>query len=604
MIRWRIASWVALLALVGVAGVAYGGASPVDLPERTRPPVEPPKPKPFPPEPPEADRPPVELPQPTATLPESPRRNRSGDTLPTETVTAVRAPEHQRARVRKGLRLRAIPLRTLDPEELARAREEAGGQPAAGPESEGGPRAAVFSGLNEPGLAATDNADRNQGSPPDATGAIGPKHYVEFVNIKVAVYDRSTLASPPVSKADLDTFVGAKEDLVFDPQIQWDPLAEHWFYLAARIDGDNRAFLAFGWSKTSSPTSLDSSGWCRFFVSSGDNGLGGTYFDDYPKLGHDKKHVIFGTNVFQDPDLSAFVTARIWAFNKPRRYSSCKPPKLVFAGNPDDSSEFLQTKDGDDVFTPVPANHSDSTRKGYVVAADFPDSTADEIAVFRVKGTSPITISSRGNIAVSSYTFPDLVPQPFPGQPLDSLDARLTQAVGHADPQAGDQQAVWTQHTIDGPGGRSVARWYELLPGQCDGSVSCLGLRQEGTVANDTHYVFNAAISPSRNGDQAVINYNVGSEELAAEIRAQSRVASTQSGAMGGEVTLASSDGNIDQDFTCNPVFGCRWGDYAGASPDPKNSSVVWGSNQYNGEPSDLADMNPRWLTRNFALTP
>src|SRR4051794_3267610 len=42
-------------------------------------------------------------------------------------------------------------------------------------------------GLNQTGLSDSS------GSPPDTTGAIGPSHYLEFVNSKVGVYDRNTL---------------------------------------------------------------------------------------------------------------------------------------------------------------------------------------------------------------------------------------------------------------------------------------------------------------------------------------------------------------------------------------------------------------------------
>jgi hypothetical protein len=311
--------------------------------------------------------------------------------------------------------------------------------------------------------------------------------------------------------------------------------------------------------------------------------------------------------VFADIEAGPFLTSRIWAFKKPTNFSSCKTPKLTFTGKPSKRDKFLLTKDGDFVFSPVPANHFDATGKGYVVSADFPSPTGVQVAVFRVKGPSPIKFQSRGNIDVSSYGVPQNAPQPSPGEDLDTLESRLTQSVAHADPDAGGQQAVWTQHTVDGPGGRSVARWYELLPALCSGAKTCPAgaRRQEGSITSASHFVFNAAISPTRNGDQAVIHYNLSSETLTAEIRAQSRVSGTPLGTMAGEVTLASSGGgNIDDDFSCTGAGGgppCRWGDYGGASPDPSNDGVVWGSNQYNGTPS-MGD--PRWLTRNFALTP
>ena len=70
-------------------------------------------------------------------------------------------------------------------------------------------------------------------------------------------------------------------------------------------------------------------------------------------------------------------------------------------------------------------------------------------------------------------------------------------------------------------------------------------------------------------------------------------------GQMASEIVLGASAA-ADQDFTCTPPNGppCRWGDYAGASPDPTDDHVVWGSNQINGPFTS----DPHWQTRNFAV--
>jgi hypothetical protein len=192
---------------------------------------------------------------------------------------------------------------------------------------------------------------------------------------------------------------------------------------------------------------------------------------------------------------------------------------------------------------------------------------------------------------VGSYSVPANVAQPGTSRVLDALDARLTQAVARADPAAGSE-AVWTQHTVAGSGGRAVARWYELLPASDS-------VRQQGSIQDPNHSIFNAAISPANDGSSAAIFYNIGSGSLLAQIRAKSRIASTALGGMGGELTLGTSSA-ADQDFSCAAPYGppCRWGDYAGASPDPVNQDVVWGSNQLNGPFTS----DPHWVTRNFAV--
>ena len=507
----------------------------------------------------------------------------AGETIkPTGSARATLLPARPESK-KPSIQTHAYQRFVPDPVGLAHKKARAGSTlaplaPSASPVAE----TTVVDGLNEPGLAATDNSAANQGSPSDSTGAIGPDHYVEFVNSKVAVYSRGNLGL--VSSADLDAFVGSPGASVFDPQIQWDQQAGRWFYVAVDDQGQGNFFLDLGWSKTSDPSNLTSAGWCRFGLASGRK-----LFDDYPKLGHDNNHIIIGSNVIRSELF--FQTARIWALPKPANGSTSCPGSLssFFFGS---ASSPLITADGDIAFTPVPANTTDSTTNGYVVAADYPQfvSTPSQIMAWHIGGPadSP-TLTADGNINVSTYDVPANVPQPGTSNVLDSLDSRLTQAVARVDPDVG-QEAVWTQHTINGAGGRSVVRWYELLPA----SVTA---RQQGSIQDASNFVFNGAISPANSGHDAVIDYNAGSSSLAAVVRAQSRQSAMTLGTMGRELTLATS-ADADRDFTCSPG-PCRWGDYAAASPDPLNQTVVWGTTQLNGPFTS----DPHWATRNFAIT-
>lgn len=478
------------------------------------------------------------------------------------------------------------PLRSVNPAGLragkAAAHREAlrsgtlGAQPRAT-----GPRTAVFGGLNLVGLNDTS------GSPPDATGAIGSDHYVEIINSQIGVFDRGSLAL--LAQASLPTFVGSSAG-VCDPQIQWDPQGQRWFYVALNCDlspSPNQLFL--GWSRSANPTDLTSAGWCRFTRNTG------SLLYDYPKLGHDDSHLLVGANGF---DVDTFITAVILAVPKPAPGATSCPASLPSPTVFGSSGSPLRTPDGDLASTPVPANTSDASTTGYVVAADdptVPPLTRNQLTVWRVGGTatSP-TLDAGRTVLVSNYTIPDNVPEPGPdGLTLDSLDGRLTQAVAHADPSAQGAEAIWTQHTVNGPQGRSVVRWYELLGADAS-------LRQEGTVSPAGLYAFNGAISPTAGGSSAVINFNTGSASALVQLRAQSRNAGTPLGAMGGEVLLGQSQ-DIDADFSCTPPAPCRWGDYAGASPDPVQSNVVWGSSQLNG-PAPSSPGDPSWITRNFAV--
>jgi PKD repeat protein len=513
------------------------------------------------------------------------------------------------------------PFRTIDPAGLraAKQRAAAGGslgsplQALAEPKAQGRD-AWLVPAMNQPGIGAACPGALC-GSPPDPTGAIGPSDYIEIVNSQVGLYSKANLSQ--TATRDLDLFVGAPGDNVFDPQIQFDPQSNKWIYVAddcTQPDCSTGNRLAYGFSKTADPSNLTTD-WCNYSIDS-DTSLANDLFDDYPKLGHNDTHIIIGVNTFNTTD---FVSARVWTVGpKPNNVDLAACPTQGTldadthnysgggsASQPVEDQSYaalaankLKTDDTvpQTAFTPVPADTMEGAANGYVVAADAPTTApASQIMVWHVDGTGALVKDS--SINVGSFNVPGNVPQPGTTDQLDSSDTRLTQAVAKTDPTVGvNALAVWTQHTIDGPGGRSQVRWYELTPSLATKK------QQEGNVSNASHYVFNGAVSPSMSGNEAGIQYNVGSSTQLVQIRASSREATTPASTMVGEITLGTSTSR-DQDFTCpsnDPTApSCRWGDYAGLTPDPSSTNRVWGTNQLLGAPS--AD-NPHWTTRNFAL--
>ena len=478
----------------------------------------------------------------------------------------------------------------LNPAALRKAKLKASQQTSPTPSPSNPPAgpalssAALFNGLNSPGLSAADQG--YQPTPPDSTGAIGPTRYLEFVNNLVGVYDRSNLSL--VGSTDLGSFTFVPSGLATsDPQIQWDPQGNRWFYVAIGFTSNlNNSYILFGWSKTSDPSDL-ANGWCRYQTQTGTN------FPDYPKLGHDANFVVIGVNTFDTskPGLP-FVTGDIWVAPKPpSSQSTCS--SSVTASHFADAAHPLKNTDGTLAATPVPANTVDSSANDYIVSAHDPSSAPQSKLMTWHIAPGPSLVAD-GDISVASYSIPPNVPQPGTSYLIDSLDGRLTQAVANFDPVAG-AEAVWTQHSV-GNSGRSMVRWYEILPGSH-------AVRQAGQVASATDFIWNAAISPSISGDDAMIEYNRASATLLPLIGAQTRTRNTPLGQMDpGEVQLAASSAATQETLfsgncTSNP---CRWGDYSGATPDPLNPGVVWGSNQVTGQwVFGLA----QWETQNFAIT-
>jgi hypothetical protein len=487
----------------------------------------------------------------------------------------------------------AQPFRTLDPGALRAAKLRAAAiasrgargplKPSSGTVS---PLSSFFNNLDSPGLSNLTVA------PPDSTGAIGPGNYIEMVNQNIGVYDRSL---NQVSTTDNGSFMGTGAGTsVSDPQIQWDGRGGRWLYAGLGVATGNNLLL-FGWSKTSDPSDL-TNGWCRFGI------FRANLLDDYPKLGHDDNFISIGANVYDDSQGFKFITANVFAIPMPAAGdTSCVSGSATFFA---DAAGVLHNADGSIAFTPVPANTVDASAVGYIVAAHSPvdgvGSSAPRIMVWHLASVngSP-TLVADGDVDVGgSFDIPAPVPQPGTSYTLDSLDARLTQVVAVNDPSVG-AKGIWTQHTVAGPGGRSIVRWYELLGGAHP------TLRQQGNVSSLTDFVFNGAVSPSIGGDSAAVFYNRGGASTLPIIGALTRSASTPLGSLdAGELVVAQSSA-ADLDFTCgysSATAPCRWGDYAGASPDPANAGVIWGSSQVTGPCYVFCSLFAQWQTQNFAV--
>ena len=485
----------------------------------------------------------------------------------------------------------AQPFRTLDAGALRAAKLHAAAVASRGNhgplQAPHTPLAGIFDNTNGAGLSQLTVA------PPDSTGSIGPNHYVEMVNQQIGVYSRSLSL---LGSSDLGAFEGAPAGLtVTDPQVQWDGQGRHWLYASLGVaQGAN--MLLFGWSKTPDPSDLVN-GWCRFGVARGQ------WLDDYPKLGHDDHYMSVGTNVYDDTGgVYTFKTANIFAIRKPQAGdASCSVDSVLYVA---DAANPLHNADGSIAFTPVPANTADASPNGYIVAAHSPvdggGPSAPKIMVWHWAQVGGVpALFADGDVAVSTFDIPAPVPQAGTTDVLDTLDARLTQAVAVNDPGAGGAKGIWTQHTIAGPGGRSIVRWYEILGG------SPATLRQQGDVSSPTDFIWNGAISPSIGGDSAAVFYNRGGGAVLPVIGARSRTSGTPLNGMDpGELVIATSSAT-DLDFTCQyskPTDPCRWGDYAGASPDPANPGVIWGSSQVTGPCFILCGFFAQWQTQNFAV--
>ena len=374
----------------------------------------------------------------------------------------------------------------------------------------------------------------------------------------------------------------------------WDPQQARFFYVMDDVISatDNR--LAFGFSKGPSPSTA--ADFCKYTFPYG------AEFPDYPKLGDTQHFITIGVNTFAPGFVGADVA---WVSKPPTGTITTCPSAATFNSGVEFSLEDAGTSA---VFTPVAVNQTDTSATGYVVARSgpLPATFLSLHKVTRDPGTGDAIVQNPGqNVTVPSYTFPADAPQPGTAKVLDTLDGRPTQAVSGIDPRFGASgvNSIWTQHTIAGPGGRSVVRWYEINP-------IPRTLFQSGTIQSPSLFVFNGAISPDRGvmgatkvgGSNMVTGLSTSSSTVNPGIRMVSKVGAA---AQSGMVVVKNSPGDY-VGFDCAGADNdCRWGDYSGATPDPNppaGQTQVWLTNQWASGGTSTAITN--WRTQNWVARP
>lgn len=467
----------------------------------------------------------------------------------------------------------------LHPEALATAKEHADARALENDR---------FSGVPAVGASGwSGNTDR-QVTPPDTTGAIGPSSYIELINLQFAVYSR---AGSLISSGPLESITGTTHTCLSDPQIIWDADGQRFFYAA--LDVCNNTF-DIGFSRSSAPTGGGASQWCQYAAFQY-----GSLLPDFPKLGDSRDFLMIGSNVFQNLFFTyAYVRSDVAWINKHDLYvdgsGNCNYGGIragIFQG--------LTDANGGPASTPVPTNGVEfEDPNGYIMAdpdvSSQPNGVATYLSLFRFTADTngAATLSSPTTVTVPSFRVPSNAPQKGTKKRLDTSDGRLTQAVAAFDPTEG-RVAIWTQHTVFGGAGAEV-RWYEIA-----GDTGAM--LDSGKATSSSLYAFNAAISPDRAvpgssgaqfGGSMALTFDTGASSTFSAIQLVTKPAG---GVQSGFTKIVQSPGK-NVDFSCSGA--CRWGDYAGASPDPvagATGGTVWLANQWNA--SSLSANDVDWRT-------
>jgi hypothetical protein len=415
-------------------------------------------------------------------------------------------------------------------------------------------------------FTGSDNSQNNI-TPADGNGAVGPDHFVEFINGAFAVYNKTNGArvlritdtkfwsnGGPGGNGDGLSFAPA--DVVSDPRVIYDPASQRWF--ASQVDFDGGVtdptlesnYYLLGVSDTADPT-----GAWHVYTFLADPELGN--FADFPTLGVDANAVYLAGNMFYG-DNNSFGTSLTMI---PKADLLANPPVItnrVFFGT-------LTYPDRGTVLQPVTC--VDGSSSGNILAVGDlgydlqPHSNLVASTVLN-PGALDALLAPATNILVDAYTIPFDPTQPDGTETLADNDARFS---ARAYTVGG---VIFAVHNVE-VAGRAAIRWYRL-------NAANYALLESGTIFGKNLDLFYPSIAANTNG---VVVIGCNGSSIDNYISSYACVGLTQNGVttFGLPVLLAAGSVNYhDNNERYGGANESRWGDYSAISVDPANPARFW----------------------------
>ena len=407
--------------------------------------------------------------------------------------------------------------------------------------------------------------------PPDSNGAIGPKHFVEFINGTFAVYNRTNGHSVQ-RKTDIKFWSDAgliisPDSGVSDPRVIYDPISQRWF--ASQVDYDATApsgdptFEANDFLLAVSAGSDPSGTWHGFmFQADPDSGN----FADFPTLGVDSNGVYLAGDFFYGSD-------------NPIGPGLVSIPKAdLLAGTPTIANRTWFGVMDDSVRGQVlqPVICLDGSSSGNILAMGDIGNDSDphsNLVSFAVQNAaSPsATLTASTSINVSPYIVPF---NPDAGVPLFTA----VQPDGTATLQANDARLSAQVYAVAGVlyavhstevNNHMAVRWYRI-------SATTHALLESGTITNADLDLFYPAIAANANGT-VIIGYN--GSGIGTFVSCYAVAGQTVNGVttFGNPILLQSGVTSYHDLYEESGLATqSRWGDYSTVTVDPTDSSRFW----------------------------
>ena len=403
--------------------------------------------------------------------------------------------------------------------------------------------------------------------PPDTNGDVGPNHYMQWVNLSFAVYNRSgTLLYGPAAGNTLWSGFGGvcstRND--GDPIALYDQLADRWMVSQFALPGGSQGYhQCIAVSQTGDPTGA----WYRydFLISS-------NKMNDYPHFGVWPDAYYMSVNQFTNG--ISWGGQGVVAFERDKMLLGQTARMVYFdlyAQDPNLGGMLPSDLDGaaPAAGTPNYFIEVDDNAWGY---------SPDQLQVweFRVNWTTPSSSTFTRATTLGTAAFDSdmcggsrsCIPQQGTTARLDAIADRIMYRLQYRN--FGAYQTLVTNHTVDVNGAdRAGVRWYELR-----NTGSGWSIYQQGTFSPDATHRWMGSIAMDSAGNIA-LGYSASSSTMYPAVRYTGRLASDALG------TLPQGEGTIINGTGAQTHSAARWGDYSMMGVDPTDDCTFWYTNEY-----------------------
>jgi len=395
-------------------------------------------------------------------------------------------------------------------------------------------------------------------APPDTNGDVGPNHYVQTVNVAMAVFDKegNTLVAPFAINQLWQGFGGICEsNNDGDPIVLYDSMADRWMISQFALNGtDNHECIAV--STSSDPTG---SYYLYDFPY-------GSLMNDYPHFGVWSDGYYMGVNQFDAANGYAWAGGGVAVYEREK----------MLIGSP--AKQVIMSMQGNnpEVFTPMPLDIDgqlapNANQNQIFMWADGNGESRLHFWEFDVDWNTPenSTFTESATIDVATWNAPSNAMQPN-GVELDGMAIRSMFRAAYRN--LGDRSAITFTHNVAAPDGSTPAlRWYEIDLNEANGDIS---IRQQGTFAPDEQARWMGSGAMDTQGNIA-FGYSLSSADTYPSVYAATRLVDDPLNTLTDEILLKAGEGsqtNINRN---------RWGDYSSMSIDPADECTFWYTTEY-----------------------